>query len=258
MLKKVGIACLAVILAALASCSSGSAVAAKGSIYIQQKYVNQYNADFAKYDEALSKAQSINEQLTAVETNLDSLPKIAAQILVDLQTLTAGTATGAVASVEETQRQFKDLSENPEKVMEMLKDKLMKAKVKVVITIDEINSTVAVNIELIGLKPEQTASMSDKIKQVQDQFVAVFEPAIKVKKDAEKIIKDSKDLAILLKDLGQSASKDFSGMNAMKAPGAIKALAGAGSQMADVPGKLVKIAKKLPGVISGMSKLAAL
>jgi len=258
MLKKVGIACLAIILAALTSCSSGSAVAAKGSIYIQQKYVNQYSADFAKYDEALSKAQSINEQLTAVETNLDSLPKIAAEILVKLQTLTAGTATGTVASVEETQKQFKEISDNPEKVMEMLKDRLLEAKVKVVITVDDVNSTVAVKIEVTGIPEEQKPSMSEKINDIQNQFIAVFEPAIKVKKDAEKIIKDSKDLAVLLKDLSQSASKDFSGMNAMKAPGAIKSLGGAAGQMAEVPGKLVKIAQKLPGVISGMSKLAAL
>jgi len=257
MLKRIVIISLAIVLTVLTSCSSSSN-AVRGSIYIQQKYETQFNSDLAKYDEALAKAHNINEQLTAVETNLDSLPKIAGQILANLQTLSAGTAAGAGASIEDAQKKFAEYSNNPEKIIEALQDRLLQAKIKVVVTIDEKNSEISAKIELSGLKPEQDTSVADKIKLVEEQFKQIFEPALKIKKDMEKLGKESKDLAILLKNLGQSASTDFSGMNALKAPTAIKTLGAAANQMTEVPGKIEKIAVKLPGVITGLSKLAAM
>lgn len=216
--------------------SSGSSL-----IYVEKKYIRQFEGELSKYDDILEKAKSINEQLSAIEYNMNKLPEIA----ISLISLLPNTAT----SIEQTSKEFEAIRSNPEMIIEALKRKILAANMKIVVVINETDGTLDIKLTGSDIKPELATDFAEKFKKI-------FEPATKIKNSSEKILTDSKDLINNLSNLIKSAPNDFKGMNALKAPKAITALTDASKQIAEVPKKVSNILSKTPAIIISLGKLA--
>jgi len=267
----------------LASCSSTNKI--ETSVYVKVKYENQFDDPaLKKYDTFFEKSNSITEELSSIENNLDNLPKIITELIEEVKSIEVFAtnmhnrinnidkvidqdATALAAEMDKIGKQLELLKNDPDKIFELLLSKIKTAKLTIKLTVKENGVKVILIPQIFAdfesMKPSLKSStitevedikktLNDKIESFNSKFEEIFTSIVAIKDSSIMIISDAKSLAGKAKDLPGSLKADFTGMNAMKIPSVTKDLASAGAELAKVPAQIAKILEQTPKIITAL------
>ncbi|MBN1968399.1 MAG: hypothetical protein JXR48_12355 [Candidatus Delongbacteria bacterium] len=203
--------------------------------------------------------------INQMENEMTALMAVSDKSSEEFKTRVQNFAKATVEELDKTKSAAETVKGNPGQVFKMLWDNFRKSGITVKLKIkdgklatdidfkysDEFNKRIdkfkedLAKLSMSDYFRDPRENFESKKKELQEKLELIFDPIIEIKNNGEQLISDSKELASMLKNLASSASSDFTGMNAMKAPKAVAALTDTAAELLKVPVKLVDITVKV-------------